>query len=144
MRRSPLVGKRLLLVTEDPEVAGAVLDDLADPIVGEVPVVEVAGGTGASERIRSGALDLVLVDAAHAGGWSQLAHAVAAGVPAIVVATSGLRSRDMSASRQGGAIAYIPLDRENGIEQIVDEVLACRAAGRDPWELVLAKLGTID
>ncbi len=143
MRASPLIGKRLLLVARDPEVVGTVLDDLADPIVGEVPVVEVAGDDEASALIRPGAFDLVLIDAADHAAWSQLARVVATGVPAIVMATTGLLSSDLNAARQGGAIAYIPLDRENGIEQILDEVLTCRAAGRDPWELVLSKLGVI-
>lgn len=143
MRRSPLIGQRLLLVTDDPEVTTTVLEDLADPIVGEVPVVEVAEGSAAAGLIRPGAFDLVLLDAAHAAGWSLLARTAEAGVPAIVVATSALRAEDLDAARRGGAIAYVPLDRENGIEQILDEVLAHRAAGRDPWELVLAKLGAV-
>jgi CheY-like chemotaxis protein len=141
MRASPLIGKRLLLIANDPEVIEAIVYDLADPIVGEVPVVDVAEGDRAAELIRPDAFDLVFIDAAYAEGWSQLVRAVATGVPVIVVATAAVLPADLAAARQGGAIAYIPLDREHGIEQIVVEVLTARAAGRDPWALVLSKLG---
>ncbi|WP_319524472.1 response regulator [uncultured Desulfosarcina sp.] len=134
--KTQLDGKRILAVDDEADILETIQDilDMAD--------VDVAGDYAvASEKIRTGSYDLAILDIMGVNGLELLEEAVARNIPTVMLTAHAVNPDTLMASIRKGAIAYLPKETLADLDDLLEALLAARAAGKPPWKLLFDKLG---
>ncbi|GIW71349.1 MAG: hypothetical protein KatS3mg102_0891 [Planctomycetota bacterium] len=114
---------RVLVVDDEPDVIEA-LQDIFD---GEPVALEGAGSyEAARERLRSGAIDVAVLDIMGVRGY-ELLREFGARLPCIMLTGKALSVADLRESFGEGAALYVPKERLGDLPECVARVLAARA-----------------
>lgn len=132
-----LDGKRILAVDDEADILETIEDmlDMAD-------VDSARDYATASEKIRTGRYDLAILDIMGVNGLALLEEAVARGIPTVMLTAHAVSPDTLMSSIRKGAIAYLPKETLAELDDLLEQLLAARAAGEPPWKLLFDKLGT--
>lgn len=136
-KKAHLDGKRILAVDDEADILETIEDIL------DMAVVDGARDyAGASEKIRNGRYDLAILDIMGVNGLVLLEEAVAKGIPTVMLTAHAVNPDTLMASIRKGAIAYLPKETLAELDQLLEDLLAAKAAGKPPWKLLFDRLGT--
>ncbi|MFO7716527.1 response regulator [Desulfosarcina sp.] len=136
-KKAHLDGKRILAVDDEADILETIEDilDMAD-------VDGARDYAGASEKIRNGSYDLAILDIMGVNGLVLLEEAVAKGIPTVMLTAHAVNPDTLMSSIRKGAIAYLPKETLAELDQLLEDLLAAKAAGKPPWKLLFDRLGT--
>ena len=135
--QSQLNGKRILAVDDEVDILETIEDIL------DMATVETATDyESASEKIRSGAYDLAILDIMGVNGLVLLEEAVAKGIPTVMLTAHAVNPETLMASIRKGAISYLPKETLVELDDLLEDLLAAQAAGKPPWKLLFDRLGS--
>ena len=131
-----LDGKRILAVDDEVDVLETITDIL------DMATVDTARDyEEASEKIRTGTYDLVILDIMGVDGLSLLEESVARGMSTVMLTAHAVNPKTLMSSIRKGAISYLPKETLVELDDLLEELLAAQAAGKPPWKLLFDRLG---
>ena len=134
--QSHLAGKHILAVDDEADILETIEDIL------DMAQIDLARDyETASEKIRTGRYDLVLLDIMGVNGLALLEEAVAVGIPAVMLTAHAINPDTLIASIRKGAISYLPKETLAELDDFLEDLLGAQAAGTPPWKLLFDKLG---
>jgi CheY-like chemotaxis protein len=132
-----LNGKRILAVDDEADILETI-EDLLD-----MATVETARDyESASEKIRTRSYDLAILDIMGVKGLTLLEEAVAKEIPTVMLTAHAVNPETLMTSIRKGAISYLPKETLVELDDILEALLAAKAAGKPPWKLLFDRLGT--
>ena len=135
--QSPLIGKRILAVDDEPDV----LETLSDLL----PMCEMHTAMDfetARRLILKNSYDAVILDIMGVDGFELLKHADARGIPAIMLTAHRVTLDALKKSIEMGAAAFLPKELMIDLKELLEEVVT--GGGKRLWWLKsLEKTGPI-
>ena len=135
MTQSYLNGKRILAVDDETDILETIIDILDMARVDTATDYE----TG-SEKIHKGGYDLAILDIMGVDGLSLLEEATEKNIPAVMLTAHAVNPDALMASIRKGAISYLPKEKLNELDTLLEELLAAHDRGEPPWKLLFEKL----
>ncbi len=132
-----LQGKHILAVDDETDILETIID-----ILDMARVDTAADYQSASEKIQRGGYDLVVLDIMGVDGLTLLEEATEKNIPAVMLTAHAVNPEALMASIRKGAIAYLPKEKLNDLDTLLDELLSAHERGEPPWKLLFDKLGT--
>jgi DNA-binding NtrC family response regulator len=125
----PLVGKKILIVDDEPDVLQA-LEDL----LSMCHVVKAGSFDEARALLDSQDFDIAILDIMGVDGYRLLELANRKKVTAVMLTAHALTPDNVVRSIKEGAASYIPKDEMGRIADFLNDVLTAQEEGRSPWE----------
>lgn len=136
MTQSYLNGKRILAVDDETDILETIIDILDMARVDTATDYE----TG-SKKIHKGGYELAILDIMGVDGLSLLEEATEKNIPAVMLTAHAVNPDALMASIRKGAISYLPKEKLNELDTLLEELLAAHDRGEPPWKLLFDKLG---
>ena len=136
-QQSYLDGKRILAVDDESDILETIQD-----ILDMAEVDSARDYASASEKIRTGSYDLAILDIMGVNGLGLLEETVAKGIPTVMLTADAINPETLMSSIRKGAISYLPKETLVELDDLLEDLLAAKAAGTPPWKLLFDKLGT--
>ncbi len=129
MPKSPLDGKRVLAVDDEPDI----LETLED-LLPMCELVKASSFEQAKRLLETREFDIAILDIMGVGGYGLLEIAKKKGIPAVMLTAHALTPGSIVKSIKEGAASYVPKEELNNIESFLTDVLAARKEGTNPWK----------
>lgn len=129
MPGSLVSGKRILAVDDEPDIL-EVLEEM-------LPMCDVVTATSfetAKELLETQKFDLVILDIMGVRGYDLLDIANKRKIPAVMLTAHAFSPNDLRKSIKEGADSYIPKEEITHIKEFLEDVLAARKKGENPWK----------
>lgn len=137
---SNLMGKYILAVDDEEDILDTIEDILSDS---KMIIDKARDYKTASEKIRDNSYDFVILDIMGVNGLKLLEEATARNIPAIMLTAHAINPGTLMESIRKGAISYIPKEKLNELDQLLDELIGAHQDGKPPWKLLFEKLGKL-
>ena len=125
---SPLDGKRVLIVDDEPDILES-LEDL-------LPMCEIQTAESfeeARELLDAVIFDVAILDIMGVEGYELLKIAARRKMTAVMLTAYALTPDDVAKSYNEGAAYYVPKEEMASIALFLSEVLAAKAKGENTW-----------
>ena len=133
---SILKGKRILAVDDEEDI----LETIADVLV-DADLDTARDYSTASDKIRTGRYDLVILDIMGVNGLKLLEESVAKGMPTVMLTAHAINPETLMESIRKGAISYLPKETLSELDELLGELLGAHIQGQPTWKLLFDKLG---
>jgi DNA-binding NtrC family response regulator len=133
--RSPLDGKVVLVVDDEPDV----LDTVAETL--DMTVVHKAGNFNtALDCLQKNSYDLVILDIMGVNGFELLKHSVAKGLLTVMLTAHAVTLEALRESMKLGAAAFLPKEYMAELKEVLEDVIQGRKI-RFWWRKALDRTG---
>lgn len=134
VRESPLKGKVVLVVDDEPDVLEVIAEQFNESQVHKAEDYETA-----LEYLMSYTYDIVILDIMGVNGFELLKHSVARGFPTVMLTAHALSPESLKKSIKLGAVSFLPKESLPDLTSFIEEVLL--GGGRPIWKKVFDRLG---
>lgn len=131
---SPLKGKSILVVDDEPDVLETVAEELDMCLVDKAKDYETA-----IQYITGYTYDIVVLDIMGVNGFDLLQNAVDRGFPTVMLTAHALTPEALKKSIRLGAVSFLPKDKIPELRDFLEDVVL--GAGKPVWEKLFDKLG---
>jgi DNA-binding NtrC family response regulator len=135
-RESLVVGKRLLIVDDEPDVLDSLEDLLSTSYVTKAISYEEAKRLLETERF-----DIAILDIMGVRGYELLRIATGKNIPCLMLTAHALSSSNAMKSRKEGAALYVPKDKIGNIHTYLEDVLEAKRTGKSTWSRWFERFG---
>ena len=132
-----LAGKSILAVDDEEDILETIEDILEGCKVDTARDYE-----SASDKIKTQAYDLVILDIMGVNGLRLLEESVTKGFPTVMLTAHAINPESLMESIRKGAISYLPKDSLADLDELLNELLGAFERGEAPWKLLFEKLGS--
>lgn len=132
--QSPLDGKSILVVDDEPDIIESVKEQLDICIVDSATDFDTA-----LQYLRTYTYDAVVLDIMGVNGFELLREAVSRDFPAVMLTAHALSAESLKKSIKLGAVSFLPKDRITDLRMFLAEVVL--GGGKPIWRKVFDKLG---
>ncbi len=136
MTPSHLDGKRILAVDDETDILETIID-----ILDMARVDTATDYESASDKIQKGGYDLAILDIMGVDGLTLLEETTEKNIPAVMLTAHAVNPDALMASIRKGAISYLPKEKLDELDTLLDELLSAHDRGEPPWKLLFDKLG---
>ncbi|MBW2449675.1 MAG: response regulator [Deltaproteobacteria bacterium] len=133
---SLLKGKHILAVDDEEDILESIKDILDESVIDSARDYE-----SASQKIKKGQYDLVILDIMGVNGLKLLEESVDRGMPTVMLTAHAVNPETLMESIQKGAISYLPKEKLSDLDDLLNEILSAFEQGNPPWKLLFEKLG---
>ena len=133
---SLLKGKHILAVDDEEDILESIEDILDESVIDSARDYE-----SASQKIKKGQYDLVILDIMGVNGLKLLEESVDRGMPTVMLTAHAVNPETLMESIQKGAISYLPKEKLSDLDDLLNEILSAFEQGNPPWKLLFEKLG---
>ena len=133
---SILKGKHILAVDDEEDI----LETIADVLV-EADLDTARDYATASDKIRKGRYDLVVLDIMGVNGLQLLEESVAKGMPTVMLTAHAINPETLMESIRKGDISYLPKETLSELNELLSELLGAHIQSQPTWKLLFDKLG---
>jgi CheY-like chemotaxis protein len=137
MPRNIFEGKRILAVDDEPDVLEILDEELEE--YGVILDTAVSFQEG-FQKLSSLPFDLVILDIMGVRGFELLEHAVAKGLPVVMLTAHALSPESLKKSVELGARAYLPKDQLGQVVPFLEDVLSL--SYQSAWQTIMQQLGS--
>jgi len=130
---SPLKGKSVLVVDDEPDVLDTVAEELDMCLVDKA-----ADYNTAMQYLASYTYDLVILDIMGVSGFDLLQNAVDRGFPAVMLTAHALTPDALKKSIKLGAVSFLPKDKMSELRPFLEDVVL--GGGKPVWKRFFDKL----
>ena len=123
-----LIGKRILIVDDEPDVLET-LEQLLDMC----DVVKASTFDEASELLENQLFDMVILDIMGVNGYKLLEIAGRKKVIAVMLTAHALSVEDTVKSYKEGAASYVPKEEMSNITTFLNDILKAKEEGKSLW-----------
>jgi CheY-like chemotaxis protein len=134
-KESPLKGKVVLVVDDEPDVLETVADELDMCIVHKAKDYDTA-----LQFLMSYTYDVVILDIMGVNGFELLKTSVARGFPSVMLTAHALTPDALKKSIKLGALSFLPKEKMESLKEFLEEVVL--GAGKPLWTKFFDKLET--
>jgi len=131
---SPMKGKVVLVVDDEPDVLEVIGEQLSDCQVHKAENYETA-----LEYLMSYTYDVVILDIMGVNGFELLKRSVARGFPAVMLTAHALSPESLKRSIKLGAVSFLPKESLPDLASFLEDVLL--GGGKPIWKRVFDRLG---
>lgn len=131
---SPLKGKSILVVDDEPDILETVAEELDMCLVDKAKDYETA-----IQYITGYTYDIVVLDIMGVNGFDLLQNAVDRGFPTVMLTAHALTPEALKKSIRLGAVSFLPKDKIPELRDFLEDVVL--GAGKPVWEKLFDKLG---
>jgi DNA-binding NtrC family response regulator len=131
---SPLNGKIVLLVDDEPDILETVAEQLQMCIIHKATNYERA-----RQYLQSYTYDIVVLDIMGVNGFDLLKISVAKGFPTVMLTAHALSPETLKKSAKLGALFLLPKDKVTELKPILEEIVV--TGGQSLWQRLLHKFG---
>jgi len=124
--QSPLNGKRILVVDDEPDV----LETLQE-ILDMCDVHQAGDFDAAADFISKNSYDVVILDIQGVNGFELLRHAVSRGFPTLMLTAHAATPESLKKSIESGAISFLPKEYILELKEFLEEVVS--GGGKRFW-----------
>jgi CheY-like chemotaxis protein len=135
-KTSILAGKSILAVDDETDILESIEDILYMAKVDTAVDYKIA-----SEKLKTKAYDLAILDIMGVDGLKLLEEAVAKGIPSVMLTAHAVNPESLMASIRKGAISYLPKESLADLDNLLQELFNAHEKGKAPWKLLFEKLG---
>ena len=125
---SDLIGKKILIVDDEPDILG-VLEDILDMCT----VVKAATFEEGKTLLESQTFDIAILDIMGVDGYGLLEIATSKNIPAVMLTAHAFSPDNLVKTIKEGAASYIPKEEISHIAEYLIDVLKARDEGTNPW-----------
>ena len=115
---SPLKGKRILVVDDEPDILET-LQELLDMCI----VQQAADFDAAAEFISNHSYDAVVLDIQGVNGFELLRHAVLKGFPTLMLTAHAATPESLKKSIELGAVAFLPKEYILELKELLEDIV---------------------
>ena len=133
-KESPLKGKTVLIVDDEPDVLDAVADGLDMCTVDKAQDYHTA-----IQFISSCTYDLVILDIMGVNGFDILRETVEKGFPTVMLTAHALNPEALKKSMKLGAVAFLPKEKILELRPFLEDVIL--GGGKPVWKKFFDNLG---
>ncbi len=137
MAESLLVGKRVLIVDDEPDV----LETLTE-LLSMCDLVSAASFEEAKALLEAQHFDVAILDIMGVRGYDLLKVANEHEVIGVMLTAHALSPEDLIKSHREGAASYLPKDKMSDIVSFLEDILDAKEKGRSPWERSMDRLAS--
>jgi len=131
---SPLKGKSILVVDDEPDILETVEEELDMCLVDKAKDYETA-----IQYLTGYTYDIVVLDIMGVNGFDLLQNAVDRGFPAVMLTAHALTPEALKKSIKLGAVSFLPKDKIPELRMFLEDVVL--GAGKPVWEKLFDRLG---
>ena len=131
---SPLKGKTVLVVDDEPDVLETVEEELDMCILDKAQDFETA-----LQYLSSYTYDIVILDIMGVNGFELLQNAVDRGFPTVMLTAHALTPEALKKSIKLGAVTFLPKDKMSDLRSFLEDVVL--GEGKPIWQKFFEKLG---
>jgi DNA-binding response OmpR family regulator len=133
---SLLKGKHILAVDDEEDILDSIKDILDESVIDSARDYE-----SASQKIKKGQYDLVILDIMGVNGLKLLEESVDRSMPTVMLTAHAVNRETLMESIQKGAISYLPKEKLSELDDLLNAILGAYHRGEPPWKLLFEKLG---
>lgn len=130
---SPLHGKTILVVDDEPDILESVGEVLDPAIVHKAGNYETA-----LQYLVSYTYDIVILDIMGVNGFQLLRHSVDKGFPTVMLTAHALTPEALKKSIKLGAVSFLPKEQIGGLRTYLEEMVLGR--NQQAWQKIYGKL----
>jgi len=131
-----LEGKKVLIVDDEPDVLDSIIELLSSCKIDTASSFEEG-----RQMLEDQSYDITILDIMGVRGFELLKVANSQGIPALMLTANALTEESLKRSIENGAAYYAPKDKMVDIEFFVADVFEAIEKKKNPWELLLDRLG---
>jgi CheY-like chemotaxis protein len=132
-KESPLKGKTVLIVDDEPDVLDAIADCLDSCIIDKAQDRNTA-----MEYLASCTYDVVILDIMGVNGFDILQETVEKGFPTVILTAHALNAETLKKSMKLGAVVFLPKEKMTELRPFLEEVIL--SGGKPVWKKFFHKL----
>ncbi len=132
--KSPLDGKMILVVDDEPDILDTVEEELSMCQIRKAQDHETA-----LQNLLGYTWDAVVLDIMGVDGFKLLKVATSRGFPAVMLTAHALTPEALKESMKLGAVSFLPKERISDLHDFLVDVVTDR--GKSPWIRFFDKLG---
>ncbi len=132
---SPLKGKLVLVVDDEPDVLETVAEELDMCIVHTAKDYETA-----LQYLLSYTYDIVILDIMGVNGFELLKTSVSRGFPTVMLTAHALTPEALKKSIKLGAVTFLPKEKIAELREFLEDVLA--GEGKSVWKKLFDRMGS--
>ena len=136
-RKSPLQGKKILIVDDEIDV----LETLEEGL-GMCELAKASSFEQAKKLLETQHFDFAILDIMGVNGYKLLEIANQEKVSAIMLTAHALSPEDIVKSHKEGAASYVPKAKISDIEVVLSEILEAKEQGKNSWWHWRARFGS--
>jgi len=133
-KESPLKGKSVLVVDDEPDVLETVAEELDMCLVDKA-----ADYNTALQYLASYTYDIVILDIMGVNGFDLLENSVDRGFPTVMLTAHALTPEALKKSIKLGAVSFLPKDKMSELRFFLEDVVL--GEGKPVWQKFFEKLG---
>jgi len=131
---SPLKGKTILVVDDEPDVLETVAEELDMCIIDKAQDYNTA-----LQYLASYTYDIVILDIMGVNGFDLLQNAVDKGFPTVMLTAHALTTEALKKSIKLGAVTFLPKEKMSELKPFLEEVVL--GEGKPVWQKFFERLG---
>lgn len=131
---SPLKGKTVLVVDDEPDVLDTVAEELDMCMVDKAKDYDTA-----LQYLASYTYDIVILDIMGVNGFDLLENSVDRGFPTVMLTAHALTPEALKKSMKLGAVSFLPKDQMPELRSFLEEVVL--GEGKPVWQRFFDRLG---
>jgi DNA-binding NtrC family response regulator len=132
---SPLKGKTVLVVDDEPDVLDTVAEELDMCLVDKAQDYNTA-----IQYLASYTYDIVILDIMGVNGFDLLQNSVDRGFPAVMLTAHALTTEALKKSMKLGAVSFLPKDKMSELRSFLEDVVL--GEGKPVWQKFFERLGS--
>jgi len=129
MPGSLVSGKKILAVDDEKDIL-----EVLEEMLPMCDVVTAQSFETARELLETQTFDIVILDIMGVRGYELLEISKKKKIPAVMLTAHAFSPENLKKSIKEGAVAYIPKEEISHIKAFLDDVLAARDKGENPWK----------
>jgi DNA-binding NtrC family response regulator len=122
-------GKKILAVDDEPDIL-----EILEEMLPMCEVVTAKSFETARALLETQTFDIVILDIMGVSGYELLEIANKKKIPAVMLTAHAFSPNDLRKSIKEGAASYIPKEEISNIKTFLEDVLAAKKKGEDPWK----------
>lgn len=131
---SPLKGKMVLVVDDEPDILESVAEEL------DMCVLHKAGDYDAAlQYLLSYTYDIVILDIMGVNGFELLQNSVSRGFPTVMLTAHALTPEALKKSMSLGAVSFLPKESIGNLKSFLEDVVM--GGGKPVWQKLFDRLG---
>jgi len=132
---SPLQGKSILVVDDEPDVLDTIAEDLDMCLVDKASTYDAA-----TQYLASYTYDIVILDIMGVNGFDLLENAVGRGFPTVMITAHALTPEALKKSMKLGAVSFLPKEKLVELRSFLEDVVL--GGGKPVWQKFFERLGS--